>query len=78
MPVPRHSLGTYPGASFNGTLQGTIGYSRLSSLSHCGLILAYESEMSVRELISSHSNLDVVCHKKKKEAEEEEKSAGGE
>ena len=31
---------TYPETSSHATCQGTFGYSRLSSLSHCGLILA--------------------------------------
>ena len=35
MPLSKLSVGTYPE-----TCQETFGHSRLSSLSHCGLILA--------------------------------------
>ena len=35
-----HSVGTYQETSSHATRQGTLGFSRLSSLSHCGLILA--------------------------------------
>ena len=40
MPLSMHSVGTYQETSLLATRQGTLGYSRLSSLSHCGLILA--------------------------------------
>ena len=40
MPLSRHSVGTYPEMSSHATRQGTLGHSRLSSLSHNGLILA--------------------------------------
>ena len=40
MPLSRHSVGTYPETSSHATCQGTFGNSSLSSLSHCGLILA--------------------------------------
>ena len=40
MPLARHSLGTYPETSSYATRQGTLGHSRLSSMSHSGLILA--------------------------------------
>ena len=40
MPLSRHSVGTYQETSSHATRQGTLGHSRLSSLSHCGLILA--------------------------------------
>ena len=39
MPLARHSVGTYPQTSSHATCHGTFGHSRLSSLSHCGLIL---------------------------------------
>ena len=39
-PLSRHSVRTYPETSSHATCQGTSGHSRLSSLSHCGLILA--------------------------------------
>ena len=39
-PLSRHSVGTYQETSSRATRQGTLGHSRLSSLSHCGLILA--------------------------------------
>ena len=40
MPLFRHSVGTHQETSSHATYQGTVGHSRLSSLSHCGLILA--------------------------------------
>ena len=39
MPLSRHSVGTYQETSSHATSQGTLGHSRLSSLSHRGLIL---------------------------------------
>ena len=45
MPLSRHSVGTYPETSLQATRQGTLGHSRLSFLSHCGLILAYRMEL---------------------------------
>ena len=39
VPLSRHSVRTYPETSSYATPQGTFGRSRLSSLSHCGLIL---------------------------------------
>ena len=39
MALSRHSGGTYQETSSHATCQGTYGHSRLSSLSHCGLIL---------------------------------------
>ena len=39
MPLSRSRKGTYPEASSYATCQVTLGHSRLSSLSHCGLIL---------------------------------------
>ena len=39
-PLSKHSVGTYQDTSSDATRQGTLGHSRLSSLSHCGLILA--------------------------------------
>ena len=44
MPLSRHSVGTYPETSSHATCHGTFGLSRLSSLSHCGLILAQRVE----------------------------------
>ena len=35
MPLSRHSVGTYQETSSYATRQGTLGHSRLSSLSHC-------------------------------------------
>ena len=52
MPLSRHSVGIYQETSSHATGQGTLGHSRLSSLSHGGLILA-KSGNSVRELIST-------------------------
>ena len=40
-----HSVGTYQETSSYATLQGTLGHSRLSSLNHCGLILALGVEL---------------------------------
>ena len=40
MLLSKHSEGTYPEMSSHTAHQGTLGHSRLSSLSHCGLILA--------------------------------------
>ena len=40
MPLSGQSVGTYQETSSHATRQRTLGYSRLSSLSHCGLILA--------------------------------------
>ena len=40
MPQSSHSVGTYPETSSHATCQGTFGHGHLSSLSHCGLILA--------------------------------------
>ena len=70
MPLSKHSVETYPETNSHATCEGTFGHSRLSSLSHCGLILAYKSGISVRKLISTS--------KKKKKEEEEEESADGE
>ena len=42
MPLSSHSLETYQKMSSHATRQETLGHSRLSSLSHCGLILAKE------------------------------------
>ena len=41
MPLSRHSVGTNQEMSLHAT-QGTLGHSRLSSLSHCKLIMAEE------------------------------------
>ena len=40
MPLPRQSVGIYEETSAHLTRQGALGHGRLSSLSHCGLILA--------------------------------------
>ena len=39
MPLSRRSVGTYQETSSHATCQGTLSHSRLSSLSHCRLIL---------------------------------------
>ena len=36
MPLSRHNVGTYQETSSHAPRQGTLGYSRLRSLSHCG------------------------------------------
>ena len=40
MPLSTRGVGNHPEASSHATCQGTLDHSRLSSLSHCGLILA--------------------------------------
>ena len=40
MPLSGHNVGTYPETSSHATCQETFGHGCLSSLSHCGLILA--------------------------------------
>ena len=40
MPLSKHGVETYQETSSHATRQGTLGHSRLSSLRHCGLILA--------------------------------------
>ena len=40
MPLCRRGMGTNPEHSSHATRQGALGHNRLSSLSHCGLILA--------------------------------------
>ena len=40
MSLSKHSVGAYLGMSSHAACQGTYGHSRLSSLSHCGPILA--------------------------------------
>ena len=62
MPLSRHSVGTDTETISYATCRGTFCHSRLSSLSHCGLILAWREEL-VRELISTSKK------KKKKKAE---------
>ena len=37
MLLSRHSMGTYQETSSHAPCQGTLGHSRLKSLSHCGL-----------------------------------------
>ena len=39
MSLSRHSVGTYQETNSHATCQGTLGHSRVSSLSQCGLIL---------------------------------------
>ena len=45
MPLSRHSVGTYQETNSHASRLGTLGHSRLSSLSHCGLILAKRVEL---------------------------------
>ena len=45
MSLSRNSVGTYQETSSHAIHRGTLGHSRLSSLSHCGLILAYGMEL---------------------------------
>ena len=48
MPLSMRSLGTYQETSSHANVQGTLGHSRPSSLSHRGLILALKSGIRVR------------------------------
>ena len=43
--LSRHGAGTYPETSSHATCHGTFSHSRLSLLSHYGLILAYRVEL---------------------------------
>ena len=45
MPLSSHSVGTYQETSSHAGRQGALGHSRLSSLSHCGLILTKRVEL---------------------------------
>ena len=45
VPLSRQSVGIYQETSSHATRKGTLGYNRLSSLSHCGLILARSVEV---------------------------------
>ena len=45
MPLSRHRERTYLETSSRATRQGTLDHSHFSSLSHCGLILAYRVEL---------------------------------
>ena len=45
MLLSRHSVGTYPETSSHATCVETFGHSRLSPLSHCGLLLAQRVEV---------------------------------
>ena len=45
MPLSSHSVGTCQETSLHATRQGTLSHSCLSSLSHCGLILALRVEL---------------------------------
>ena len=45
MPLSRHSVGTYQETSSHASREGTFGHTRLSSLSHCVLILAKRVEL---------------------------------
>ena len=45
MSLFENSVETYQETSSRTTRQGTLGHSRLSSLSHCGLILAQRVEL---------------------------------
>ena len=44
MPLCMHRVGTYQETNSHAIRQRTLGNSRLSSLSHCGLILASRVE----------------------------------
>ena len=46
MPLSRYSLGAYLETSSHATCLGTFSHSCLSSLSHCGLILAQRMELA--------------------------------
>ena len=61
MPLSRHSVGTYRDTSSHATRQGTLGHSRLRSLSHCGLIWPKEWNKCAR------ANLHFKKRKKEKD-----------
>ena len=65
MPLSRHSERTYPETSSHATDQGTLGHSRLSSLSSW-TDPSVKSGISVRELISTKKNKKGGGEKKKK------------
>ena len=52
MPLSWRGVGTYQEKSSHATHQGTLGHSRLSSLSHRGLILAREKKATTTMQIS--------------------------
>ena len=68
MPLSRHNVGTNQETNSHATRRGTLGHSRLSSLSHCELILAKEWNLCAQ----------AGLHLKKEKKEEEENIAGGE
>ena len=68
MSLSRHSVGTYPETSSHATCQGTLGHSRLSSMSHCGLILAKKTTTTKKKGAGGES---VVEHSPKIMANEE-------
>ena len=51
MPLSKHNVGTYPETSSHATRQGTLGHSRLSSLSHCQTDPGLRSGISVGDQI---------------------------
>ena len=57
MPLSRQSVGIYQETSSHATRPGTLGHSRLSSLSHHGLILAQRVEL----VCASYSPLLKKC-----------------
>ena len=62
MPLLRHSAGTYQETSSHPPRQGALRHSHLSSLNHCGLILAFEWNLCAR------ANLKKKKKKEKKKA----------
>ena len=62
-----HSVGIHQEKSLHTTRQGTLCHSRLSSLSHCGLILAYRVEIVCMQVGNDLSNiLPKSSHMRKK------------
>ena len=62
MPLSRQSVGTHRDTSSHATRQGTLGHSRLSSLSHRALILAKDRNYCARaNLHSSSHHLSLNC-----------------
>ena len=53
MPLFRHSVGNYLETSSHAICQGTLGHSRLSSPSHCGLILAKKQKQTKNKQTNS-------------------------
>ena len=54
MQLSRHSVSTYPETSSHATCQGTLAHSRLSSMNHCGLILAEKTTNKQKKALAGN------------------------